>query len=489
MQKNVKRIMAIALLSVVVLVVVALAVVKVVYLDELGPRIEKAASEATGLEVSVGGMDLDILPSLAVAAEDIRVKGETSEVLSADEVKIAVALGPLLSRRLEVTHVRVERPVINIVRGKDGRYNFEGRKAARKKPEQEEKGALPLEDVLAEKISIVGGRLTYTDEATGNKTAVKDFDINIKDVSVGGLSEKQEAPALLKSIAFRGDLEVGSFEAGNYRISDISSAYVWKEGVFDIGPMKFKLFGGNADGKCIIDLSGKMPRVQVVQDVKGLDLGMLVRETSGKDALEGKTGLRANLSMRGASADEMKRSLKGTLSMGGSDLVLKGVDLDASLAKIEETQKFDLFDAGSLFVLGPLGPLLTKGVDYAGVAVGGVSKGERSLIAKYSFDWKINGGIASAKDVAFATKDNRVAFDGQLDLANERFVDLTGAVLNSKGCAKFEQTIVGPFDRPTVKKDGIVKSVLKPVTSLLGKAISNGKCKPFYTGSVEHPTP
>jgi AsmA protein len=121
-----------------------------------------------------------------------------------------------------------------------------------------------------------------------------------------------------------------------------------------------------------------------------------------------------------------------------------------------------------------------------------VKKGGESLITEYVFDWRIDDGVATAKDVAFATRENRMAFDGRLDIANERFADLTGAVLTPGGCAKYTQTIVGPFNKPRVKAEGVVKSIVKPLSSLLGKAkdvVTVGECRPFYTGSVEHPAP
>jgi AsmA protein len=487
--KKLLKIALITVVTVVVLAIVALAVVKAVYLDDLIPEIEKSASEATGLDIKIGDIGLDVLPSLAVAVEDIHVKGEKSEVLSLGEVDISVELGPLLSKKLEITNVRVVEPNINIVRGKDGKYNFEGKKVKKEKPKEPAgEGGPPLAGVLAQNISVVKGNLTYTDEASNSKTEVKDFDINVRDVSLEGLSEKQDVSALMKSIGFKGDLKVADVVAGNYRVSDISSDYVWKEGVFDIKPMKFSLYGGQADGTCSIDLRGKKPRVKVTQDVKGLDLGRVVKETSGKDALAGKTDLKAKLSMTGASPDEVKRSLSGTITMQGTDMIIKGVDLDASLAKIKDTQSFNLFDAGSFFVLGPLGPLLSKGAGFAGVAAD-TAKGDQSVLTKYIFDWTVGGGMVTTKDVAFATKENRIAFDGQLDIVNERFADLKAAVLKPDGCSKFEQTIVGPFNKPTVKKSGIVKSVLKPITSLFGAVVPKGECKPFYQGSIEHPVP
>ncbi len=220
---------------------------------------------------------------------------------------------------------------------------------------------------------------------------------------------------------------------------------------------------------------------------------MLVKQASGKETLKGKADIRAKLTIQGLSGGEIRRSVSGDVSMRGVDMVVYGANLDKTLSKLQRSGKFNLLDFGSIFVLGPFGPLMTKSADMAGVAVGGVAKEEQSAIKRLVFEWEIKNGIATARDAAFATPKNRVAFKGRLDFVNEQFVDFTAGVLDTQGCSTFEQTLVGPFSKPKIKKEGIVKSILKPFASLLGSAKdavapSESKCKnPFYTGEVEHP--
>ncbi len=73
--------------------------------------------------------------------------------------------------------------------------------------------------------------------------------------------------------------------------------------------------------------------------------------------------------------------------------------------------------------------------------------------------------------MAFATRKNRIALKGKLDIGNERFVDVTVAVLDAKGCAKIRQKISGPFSDPRLDK-----------VSTLGTAI-----EPFWASSANRP--
>jgi len=85
-----------------------------------------------------------------------------------------------------------------------------------------------------------------------------------------------------------------------------------------------------------------------------------------------------------------------------------------------------------------------------------------------------------------ATRENRLAMQGALDFVNDDFDNVIVALLDSAGCARVEQRIVGPFRSPHIEKANVLVSVTGPISSLVGKAkkLLGGKCKVFYEGSV-----
>jgi len=103
--------------------------------------------------------------------------------------------------------------------------------------------------------------------------------------------------------------------------------------------------------------------------------------------------------------------------------------------------------------------------------------------------WKVERGIAQAKDVAMATNENRIALVGGLDFVNERFNDVTVAVVDGKGCAKMRQKIHGPFRKPEVEKVSVLKTAAGPLLSVFKQAgkLLGGQCEVFYAGSVAPP--
>jgi AsmA protein len=199
--------------------------------------------------------------------------------------------------------------------------------------------------------------------------------------------------------------------------------------------------------------------------------------------------LSPDLAFRGKDAPEMKRTLSGQVSLRGDDLTLHGMDIDGALSTVEQAQQLNLADMGAFLLTGPLGAEATKGYRFGGASRSAAGEKESRLTRLVS-DWTVRDGVAEAKDVAFATRKNRIALKGKLDIVNERFVDVTVAVLDEKGCAKLRQKISGPFRDPQMDKVSALESVVSPMLGIFERAkrlMGRSECEPFYAGSVPHP--
>jgi hypothetical protein len=98
--------------------------------------------------------------------------------------------------------------------------------------------------------------------------------------------------------------------------------------------------------------------------------------------------------------------------------------------------------------------------------------------------------VAHAQDVAMATKENRVALHGGLDFVNDRFDEVTVALIDTTGCVKAQQQIRGTFRNPVVDKPSLLASVTGPARRLLEKGrdlLVGRRCDVFYAGSVVAP--
>ena len=88
-----------------------------------------------------------------------------------------------------------------------------------------------------------------------------------------------------------------------------------------------------------------------------------------------------------------------------------------------------------------------------------------------------------------ATNEHRIALKGGLDFVNERFDDVTVALIDAQGCPRVQQTIRGSFQNPVVEKPSVLTFLAGPALKLFNQAkdLFRGRCVVFYAGAVAPP--
>ena len=438
------------------------------------PRIEAAASGATGMKVRINGkMKLALFPDTVVSLEDVLIQNMNADVASVKKVEMEIRLLPLLWREVHIQQVGLISPAFFITKDKSGHFNVE---TPEKKPAGKEP---PLGSFEA--IFIRNGRLLYMDETSGGKTEVNECDLAINNLSAG-------EGAFPVNLSFEGELSCGEVRVEEFRTSDIRIVITARQGKFEADPITMKIFGGDGKGSIKGVMTGESPEYLIDFAITKLRFEEVLGQFKQKRSTLGELDLKSHLAMKGKNAAEITRTLQGEISLRGQNLFHESLDLDLMLKKYERSQNFNLVDVGAFFVAGPLGTLLTKGYTFGSVYE--ESLGGKSTIIKLVSDWKIKNGVAEAEDVALSTKQSRVAMKGRLDFVNEQFDDVTVAVVDEKGCVRFSQKIHGPFRHPRVEKAGTLRSISGPMLNLYVKTkklFQGGRCEIFYAGSVKHP--
>jgi AsmA protein len=457
--------------------VFAIILVLLLNLQAFKPQIESAASKAVGMEVRLKGrLGIVLFPGFGISLKNVSVQRKGVDVVTVEKMRIGLGLIPLTKHEVRLNRVGLIKPVFSIVRYKNGRFNFE-------KPER----ALIERLLTVNKISISEGRLVYTDESSSGKIKADDFDGTIRYLSYG----RMEGAGLFKNISFSGDIKCKTLTINNSTLTNLVIGIKGGNGILDINPVSMHIFGGTGKGSVHVDMTRASPHYRVITTLNRFRIEELMQAFSpGKTlrkSIEGTVNFSADLTATGNSADEVKRSLSGDVSLNGDNLTLNGIDIDALIPKYERSQNFNLVDVGAYLLVGPFGPVLTKSYNFGSVYE--ESRGGKGTISKLVSFWKVKNGIAGANDVALATKKYRIAMKGGLDFTNDRFDDVTVAVLDKGGCAVYSQKVHGPFRKAKIEKISVVKSITGSVTNALKDAwkFVGGKCKVFYSGSVAQP--
>lgn len=122
------NVVKVAVIVVVVLIVAAIAIPFLVNVNSFRPEIESNLSSALGRPVKVGNLSLSIL-SGSLGADQLSIaddpKFSSAPFIQAKTLKVGVELMPLLfSKQLNVTKIVIDHPEINLLRDRDGVWNF-----------------------------------------------------------------------------------------------------------------------------------------------------------------------------------------------------------------------------------------------------------------------------------------------------------------------------------------------------------------------------
>ncbi|MGO9137170.1 MAG: AsmA family protein [Syntrophales bacterium] len=463
--------------GIVLLIVVAVIVTDILSdINSYKPKIETAASEATGLDISIKGrMGLSFFP-LGISAKEIHVANKESEILSLESLNLRAELIPLLKKQLKVTACELVKPAISIMKDAGGKYNFETNKRM---------STIGPREILSglHELKLSKGVLVYLDKRTGKRTELKEFSMATRDLSMQGTSG-----GIIENVSFTGSFDCKELLQKDLTIENLKGPMKADKGVFSLKPLTMDIFGGKGEGDFTADESSADPVYTVNLTVSKLDFEKLEKFFGTRKVIGGKGDLSASLTVKEEERRKLMSSLDGTFSLRGDNLITYTIDLDKFLSAYKTTRQFHLVDIAAYFVAGPLGSAALTGYRYGNLYY--QTQGGRGTITQFISRWTIKKGQAEATDCALATYHNRVALRGKLNLVRERYENVTVAILDDQGCATNTQTINGPLSSPQSGSVNPIDSLTAPIFDLYRKVerfVKEGKCDVFYNGYVQQP--
>jgi uncharacterized protein involved in outer membrane biogenesis len=303
--KTSRKILIAAGIVVGLFVLLVLAVPLFIDVNAYHDVIEGRAEDVLGRDVTLGKMKLSLLPfgvrvnEIAVAALPEEGGGE---LLEAESVRIGARLMPLLSKRLEITGIVVERPSIVLARDAEGAWNVQRLFAAKPAEAPTPEGGQSLEGFVVDSIRIADGSVTVRDATLnagrGFEATLSGIDLRIRDLAVDRRIRIDLSTGLDSipgaTLGFEG--EVGPLDpstgepfrvTGELRLQDIDpdglGALLIETGLLDAMPAGF--FAGRE-----FDLSGEIDAVRSATEdgIPYLGLSKLTLDLDGsKLAVEG----------------------------------------------------------------------------------------------------------------------------------------------------------------------------------------------------------
>ncbi|KRI00645.1 AsmA family protein [Curvibacter sp. PAE-UM] len=188
------KVIFIALAAIVVLLVAAVAFIVATFNpNDHKPELIKLVKEQTGRTLSIPGeIRLTLFPRIGADLGQLSLSEPRSEQVfaAAQQVKVSVALLPLLSRKVEVDRVLVDGLNVKVQRDRQGRFNFndllsQGDKATAPPDtgKSETPAAMPLLQVGG--IAITNASLDYRDNASGQHLSISKLNFSTGPIAEG----------------------------------------------------------------------------------------------------------------------------------------------------------------------------------------------------------------------------------------------------------------------------------------------------------------
>jgi AsmA protein len=111
-----------------VLIVIALAVPYFLDVDRYRDSLASALQKQTGRPVTLGKIKASVFPAIAVVVQDLHVGNPAGfpagDVISAEEIRGSLAIGPLLQRKIHVNSFELVHPKLTLLSNPDGSNNY-----------------------------------------------------------------------------------------------------------------------------------------------------------------------------------------------------------------------------------------------------------------------------------------------------------------------------------------------------------------------------
>jgi len=162
-----------------------------------------------------GDVHLMLFPKLGVQLGKARLSEFNSEkdFAGLNNVRVSLALIPLLSRQVVVDTIQLEGLRANLVKHSDGTTNFDDLLGGEKsgtpaKPASPAQAQMPIQ-LNVEGVRVSKAELTWKDEATGAQYVISDFDLNTGRIAPG-LPAKFDIGATIRSNEPKGCRRINS---------------------------------------------------------------------------------------------------------------------------------------------------------------------------------------------------------------------------------------------------------------------------------------
>lgn len=139
----------------------------------------------------------------------------------------------------------------------------------------------------------------------------------------------------LRAFKARGKLTLEELIVSNARLHQVKVNLDAQDGKITLAPLSAALYQGSYTGKLLLDVTGKLPRLNLESALKGVELEPLLNDYTGSARIRGRGDMTAALTTSGRDGEAMKRNVNGPMSFVFKNGAVKGFNAGKFLRSLK----------------------------------------------------------------------------------------------------------------------------------------------------------
>ncbi|MCU7836710.1 MAG: AsmA family protein [gamma proteobacterium symbiont of Taylorina sp.] len=173
--------------------------------------------------------------------------------------------------------------------------------------------------------------------APAAQTAAKKSTATPKQTSTA--ASKQSSPVFpietLRQLNLDGKLTIGQFVAAKAKMTNVVIILKGNKGLVQLAPLKAQLYKGSINLKSTIDARGKTPKLKIINELKNVQIGDLLQDTTGSQEFTGAANISANITTSGNDNDKLIKNSNGTAKLLITDGHINKLDILDTIRKAD----------------------------------------------------------------------------------------------------------------------------------------------------------
>jgi uncharacterized protein involved in outer membrane biogenesis len=249
--------------------------------DRYRPKAIAFLEESTGKKVEIGRLAVGFFPKITIHVDDFGVKSPPlfppSDILKVARIDVQIDPWALLHRRIVISSVVLEQPVINLVSDPDGPWNFENPAA--------KKGSNPLLIGVVSLVTIKRGHIIASSLLPSDAAGPVFFEAHEVSSKLENVNADAITDPASTTLDGQGTLKAALLRFGSIEAANLSSNIRLQARRVIFTDAKAETYGGNTRGELSIKLSGKNASFKTDATMKHIDVAQLLsafRNAQGK---------------------------------------------------------------------------------------------------------------------------------------------------------------------------------------------------------------